>query len=493
MLIATILEKDQARVLDAARVASRHADLLELRLDALHPSARDDLEGLLRPLAKPVVCSCRRPMDGGRFEGGEEERASLLRAAAAAGAAYLDVEAGSDLEALIDQLDGPRFLLSHHDLEETPRNLEQLALELASRPGIAMAKLVTRARRIEDNLLMRSILRSPPSGAPLVAFCLGSVGVPSRLLALAWGAAATYGAAGGAGADGQLPVADMDTLYAVREVTDATVLTGVVGRPLAHSLSPLVHNAAYRHLGLDFLYLPLELRSAEDAVRMAWELPLRGFSVTLPYKVAMLDLVDDLEPLARRAGAVNTVLCDEERNLGLNTDITGGVVPLRRRLALQGRRVALLGTGGAARALALGLLEEGAEVRVFGRNPSRAQSLAKEVGVSAGDLSELPEHRFDVLINATPVGMEPDREAIPVPPGELRGELICDLVYNPRRTRLLREAEARGIEVIEGLEMFLEQAAEQFELFSDRTAPRSVMRDAARAALQRAEQTDGEL
>jgi len=279
-------------------------------------------------------------------------------------------------------------------------------------------------------------------------------------------------------------VQELESLYGVRDVSDETRIVGIVGHPLGHSLSPVLHNTAYRHLGLDFIYVPLDAERLEPALGAARELGLRGFSVTLPYKVEMVSHLDGVDPLARAVGAVNTVVCDGEARIGFNTDATGGVAPLRERMALAGMPVAVLGAGGAARALVHGLAEEGASVTVFNRTPERAGELARGAGVDHRPLADLERHPYRVLVNATSVGMAPEPETMPVPAEWLRGDLIYDIVYNPAETRLLREARSRGIATLGGLEMFVQQAAEQFRLFTGRDAPLEVMRDAARDHLE---------
>lgn len=484
MLIATLAESRLPDLERAAAAAEPHADLLEVRLDLLEAASLARLEDLAGRLRRPWVAACRRLREGGRYEGDEESRRSLLVRAAAAGAAYLDVEHGSVVADLIGRLDGPRFILSHHDLAETPGDLPALARRMGLLPGVSLLKIVTRAVDLRDNLKMRDLLAAGATPVPLAAFCLGAPGQVSRILALSWGSAAIYGSAGSLeAAPGQIPVEELACLYRVRSIGPETRLVGILGSALGHSLSPRVHNAAYAALDLDFVYLPLESAAIGPACDLGEALPLRGLSVTLPHKVAMLEHLDDLEPLARRVGAVNTVLCDHARRVGVNTDASGGIEPLHRRLDLAGLPVAILGNGGAARALLVGLLDAGARVKVFGRSAARAAALGGEFGVPSGPVEDLAAHPYRVLINATPVGMAPDREGLPLPSEWLRGDLVYDLVYTPRPTRLLREAAARGLQTLDGLEMFLAQAEEQFLLFTDREPPRDVMRREALASL----------
>ena len=481
MRIATIVAPQEDEILSQAEEAAPHADRLELRLDLLSAQARDGVDRLLTRLPLPTIATCRRRSDGGGFEGSEEERVALLRRAANAGASYLDVELGSAAESLVGQ-EGCRCIVSHHDLSGIPADLEALAGTLRDRPGGALGKLVVRARGVEDNLRIRAVLEG--AGERFIAFCLGIPGRPSRLLARAWGSAATYGSASARGAaPGQFSVREMDRVYGEGQVTGRTQLAGIVGMPLGQSLSPIVHNAAYRHLGIDWVYIPVETSSVDPAMRLARGLGFRGLSVTIPHKVAMREHLPELDALAARVGAVNTVVFDEDRARGFNTDVAGAIAPLRERRTLAGTEVAVIGAGGAARALVHGLVAEGAQVTVFGRTPERARDLALEAGARHRPLAELPRHPHAILVNATPVGMPPGEEESPVPREWLRAELVYDLVYNPPRTRLLRDAAAAGLSTLGGLEMFVAQAAEQFRLFTGRKAPRDVMRAAAERAL----------
>jgi 3-dehydroquinate dehydratase/shikimate dehydrogenase len=484
MLIATLPDPENSDVGVAAGAASQHADLLEIRLDLLPEERRARLAGIAAGLPRPWIATCRRRSDGGSFEGSEEERLALLRRGAAAGAAWIDVEHGSAAGALIGKVPGVRFVLSHHDLQAFPADLAGLVRQMAMTPGVALLKVAVQADDIRDNLAIRDLLASRPTPIPLAAFCLGEAGQISRIMALAWGSAATYGCAGRAAlAPGQIPVADLDRSYRVRAISTDTVMVGLLGWPLGHSLSPRVHNAAFAALDLDFVYLPVASPALGPACGLAAELPLHALSVTRPYKEAVVAELDDLEPLARRIGAVNTVLCDGGRRFGLNTDASGGITPLRTRLDLAGLPVAVVGAGGAARALTAALSDEGARVRVFGRSPERVESMAHDLGVESAPLAALATEPYRLLVHATPVGQSPGVSDLPFPAEWLRGDLIYDLVYTPRPTRLLREAASRGLQTLDGLEMFLAQAAEQFHLFTDREAPLAAMRQAALAAL----------
>ncbi|PYT07591.1 MAG: shikimate dehydrogenase [Acidobacteria bacterium] len=469
-LIASVLPEssEQARQ-DIERAAAAGADSVELRLDA---SPSDPPLALLehaRRLGLLTIATCRRVSDGGAFAGGERERLSLLERAGSL-ADFIDIEADSGaLERLTHSMSRARLIASHHDLSGTPADLEPLVRRLRSVPGAALIKIVTAARDLRDNLTHRNLLRRirGKNARDLISFAMGQKGVPSRILALAWGSAAGYFAASELrpAAAGQIGLRQAIETFDVGEIGGRTRLFGIVGFPVAHSLSPAIHNAAFRSTGTDARYLPFEAEKLEEFVPLVRELPLAGFSVTAPHKVAAARAMDELDGAASAIGAVNTALAREGRLIGFNTDAEGGMAPLLRRMPVRGSRVLLLGAGGAARAFAYGLADEGARVLICNRTPESAEDLAHETGAQAVRRDELAQLSYEILINATPAGIE-DPEELPLSAEAIRGRLVYDLVYRRgEQTRLLREAAARGIAVLDGREMLLEQALLQFRIW----------------------------
>lgn len=263
-----------------------------------------------------------------------------------------------------------------------------------------------------------------------------------------------------------------------------TRVYGILGRPVAHSLSPAMHNAAFAHLGMKAVYVPFEVQDLGQAVAGLRGLNLGGVSVTIPFKEEIIPLLDEVVGPAARMGAVNTVVNQGGRLVGHNTDWLGAVAALKEKTELSGRHILILGAGGAARAIVYGVLEAGGRVSVTDIDMSKAAALAREFGVAALVPGQVDTCEAEILINATPVGMEPHSEEIPVAPELLsRFRLVMDIVYRPLRTRLLREARARGCEVVDGLRMLIHQGAAQFTLWTGRPAPVAVMAEAAYAAL----------
>ncbi|WP_456434388.1 shikimate dehydrogenase [Thermosulfuriphilus sp.] len=267
-------------------------------------------------------------------------------------------------------------------------------------------------------------------------------------------------------------------------ITGRTKVFGIIGYPVAHSLSPAMHNAAFRVTGYPGVYVPFPTRpeTLPAALSGLKALGINGVSVTVPHKVAVMDLLDEIDPLARRIGAVNTIVTSPKGLKGLNTDWLGALKAIEEVIDPRGRRVLILGAGGAARAIAYGLSEAGAEVVILNRTRSKAEALAREIGAVAGDLEEMVHLSAEILIQTTTVGLEEDRSLVP---REVLSQfkVVMDIVYSPLKTRLLKEAEAAGCQTIDGLSMLVYQGAAQFELWTEEKAPIEIMRKAALDAL----------
>lgn len=275
------------------------------------------------------------------------------------------------------------------------------------------------------------------------------------------------------------------------DINAHTQFCGVIGNPVEHSLSPAIHNAAFRELGLNFVYLAWRVEAIGDAINGLRALGnFRGASVTIPHKVAAMSFLDDVDATARHIGAINTILSEKGKLTGYNTDATGALRALREGGAeLKGQRVVLLGSGGAARAIAFALATEGAVegLDLLGIDDKERETLAAELRLKTSiavedlhlDQAALKKTLTNarVVVHCTPIGMSPRVEDSCIPSSLLHpGLTVMDIVYNPRETRLLKEARAAGCRIIYGLEMFLHQAAAQFELWTNRSAPTDIMR-----------------
>ncbi len=477
MLIQVVLADSTDQLILDYRNASPESDVVELRLDRV----RDlDLKKVLAVSGKPRLATCRSRAEGGFFGGTEKERRRVLEDAIQEGVEYVDLEFSSDDARLLSKTGKSRPILSSHFRGGTPNDLEETYHRMAVAGREAILKLIPYADSCTDNLRIRDLLRRARSeGRALIAFCMGEKGKISRILAHAWGSWGIYAPStpDARTASGQLLLPELSGVYRWREIEESTPLCGILGHPVAGSLSPFLHNRAYARMGIHRCFLPFETETVAEFLPLLSELPISGLAVTHPHKEPMLAYCDELDPVSRRAGAVNTVVRRWNRLAGHNTDVEGGIAPLRRLLPLKGSRVGILGCGGAARALALGLVEEGAEVTLFARNRARAEAVSRELGCRSLAWGRAKRYRGAVLINATPVGMSPGPDESPVSWEEIRVEVAYDLVYNPASTRFLREAEASGARTLGGIEMFLEQALLQYELLCGQPASRSLFEE----------------
>ena len=479
---------------DMVRAAQCGADLVECRLDRLaQPPTEVELVSLLKDPPVDVIVTYRPTRQGGRYDGDEGPRLSLLRAAAALLGVTIDVEC----DVPPDQCPSAGVIRSHHDLQKTPGDIDRIASALVRRPG-DVAKVAFAAGGPEDACLALDVLRA--ADGPAIAVAMGQAGLMSRILARKFGAFGTFAALGpgAASAPGQPTIDEFRKLYRWDSIGPATAVFGVIGCPVGHSMSPAVHNAAFSAAGFDGVYVPLLIQpGAEnfsrfmDAVLARPWLDLRGLSVTIPHKENALAYVGvgNCDELAGRIGAVNTVTIDPGGSLrGDNTDYRAALDSLCGsmgidRAGLAGMRVAVLGAGGVARAIVAALRHYGAEVSIHNRTVSRAEALAEEFGCTASGLETAGRTDAEIVVNCTSLGMHPNEEACPLASIPSSVRVVFDTVYNPIETRLLRRARRAGCRTVSGLEMFVGQASAQFEIWTDTSAPKQVMRQVVEGKL----------
>jgi 3-dehydroquinate dehydratase / shikimate dehydrogenase len=470
--------------------ALRLTRTVELRLDWL----RDDAEisrFLRRLAAKPpsratLIATCRRRVAGGRFRGSVAKQLLHLSEAIRAGCSWydLEIETSSRCPAeLLDTLLGEgRHLASAHFFRSMPANPKRVARSLAQK-GPDAIKI---AARCDSLVAALRLLRVTGAARSVVAVPMGDVALPARVLSLRHGSALAYAPVENATAPGQVPLDDFLRLYRADCVTRRTSVYGVIGDPIAHSLSPQMHNAAFQTRHIDAIYLPFLVHHLPDFLASLGSIGISGFSVTIPHKQAILRHLDGCDPLARAIGAVNTVVVRGGRKLyGYNTDYVGVLRTLESRMPLPGSRVLILGAGGAARAVAFALAQAGASVCVCARRAQMARLLARAVGGHAVEKSLLRREFFDAIVNTTPVGMYPHVAQSPVRGRDLNCRLLFDTIYRPHVTRLMQLAARRGIETVSGLEMFVAQGIAQWEIWTGQRAPVTAMRRAVTRALAR--------
>jgi len=320
---------------------------------------------------------------------------------------------------------------------------------------------------------------------------MGEVGLPARVLALRQGSALAYAPIGQATAPGQVSLHDLKYLYRAHELTRHTRVYGVVGNPVGHSLSPLMHNTGFVARRVDAIYLPFLVKDLRDFLSAVPELGIRGFSVTIPHKQNILRYLQECDPLAAEIGAVNTIIVRRNGWLfGCNTDYVGVLRALEKKMRLAGSRVLIFGAGGVARAAAFALAKAGADVAICARRENAARALAKAVGGESLPRRALRSETFDAIINSTPIGMHPRDQVSPLAASELNCRIVMDLINRPEKTKLLRLAASKGMTTVSGVEMFVPQGVAQWEMWTGMRAPESLMRRAVLRAL-RAEEKSG--
>jgi 3-dehydroquinate dehydratase/shikimate dehydrogenase len=480
-------------MVELQEAVKRGAKFVELRLDFLARAV--DFKRLLPYKQCPWVATIRRPAEGGRYGGNEQERQILLRQAIVSGAfEWVDLE--TDVAGSIPRFGSVKRIVSYHNLTETPEDLEAIYARMLRQDGDVF-KIAVSAQTPTDVVRVLRLQQAAPK--PTVAFCTGDIGQPSRFLSLKYGAPWIYAAFNRERgiAPGLPSMEDFRTTYPVRSIKPDTRVFGVVGDPVGHSFSPLLHNHLFQRLKVNAVYLPFRVPRGQLplAVEEYDHIPVDGYSVTIPHKEAAAQSAREKEPNVEVTRAANTLVRrDEKVFAAANTDYTAAVDSLKAHLAEKAKEgpvtqinqlvILILGAGGAARAVAHALHREGGQLTITGRTFDRAHALAEEVKCKALDWHARHSVYFDVLINCTPVGMHPNVDEAPIHFSVLKpGVTVFDTIYTPETTLLIREAKLRGCEVITGVDMFVRQAARQFELFTGLDAPLELMRDIMRRAL----------
>ena len=473
-------------------LAERKAELVELRLDWLRK--KPDVDSLLQDRPTPVVVTCRRQEDKGRWTRPEEDRQRVLRQAIINGAEYVDLE--EDIAASVPRYGDTKRIVSYHNFEETPIELYAI-YERMKRCDPDIIKIVTMANRPADNVRLLELVKS--ADVPTTGFCMGEYGTISRILCGRMGAPFTY-----AGfsreremAPGQLTYAETRNLYRFDKITDSTRIFGVVGDPIAHSQSPLLHNAAFRKVEFDGVYLPLRIPDGnlQETLEEFEQLDISGYSVTIPHKLAALEFAEHPDIQSDVIGASNTLFRKDGAWHCTNTDYDAIVDTVEdalngegaRRSSLKDARVVILGAGGVARAAVAAMLNKGAIVTICNRTPAKAKALAEEFGCMSTVWANRGAEQCDVLINCTSVGMHPNVDDSPYEQHWLHERmLVFDTVYTPENTLLLKHARMRGCATATGVEMFVRQGARQFQIFTGQEPPMDYMIETLRQARRQA-------
>jgi 3-dehydroquinate dehydratase/shikimate dehydrogenase len=494
---------------DVAKAAEAGADLVELRLDRV--ADRGIAQASVEQSFLPCIITCRPKWEGGESGRSDTDRIDLLEFCAVANTRYVDLELETCRRTTRIYSWALGTILSSHDFKGRPDRLYNIVKEMNENPSGNVNKIVWAARSIRDNLEAFELIKSRQK--PTIALCMGEAGLISRVLAKKFGGHLTYAAleTGRGTAPGQISISDMKKLYRWDAISPSTKVYGVVGSPIMHSMSPAIHNAGFDAVGYDGIYLPMLVEPGWESFKAFMEtfvpfegLDLSGLSVTIPHKENALRYLKEkgaeVEELAEAIGAVNTIMIDRGRGepklRGFNTDYAAILDSITSKMGisreeLENYRVAVIGAGGTGRTAVAALAHYGATVVVYNRTKERADALAKEFDGRSGKvvsarLEKLCDSCCHIFINTTSVGMWPKVQESPIgdrPPKFESETLVFDTIYNPMKTKLLEQAEEAGAKTIGGVEMFVRQAAGQFEAWTGKKAPSAVMRGVIEARL----------
>ncbi len=500
------------------RALAGGAEMLELRTDYIEGLTADTVRLLLSEVRRlsgvPVIVTCRGRREGGAMDHAESLRMAVLLEAVAAGADFIDVEfadytrpeVGSRIDAALTESSDTRLILSTHDFAHPFDDIGRKYRDMVAACPKAVPKLVYTANHINDCFPAFDLLHQTDGRA--IVLCMGPAGLISRILARKLGCLVTFASLdeAAATAPGQLTLTQFKNLYRHDSIDRETELYGVIADPVGHSLSPAIHNACFAAAKMNRLYLPLLVQGGreglcqflDNVLARPW-LDFRGFSVTIPHKADALDYVQAeggrVEPLAEQIGTANTMICmapqpgaaEPPGLYACNTDYAGALDAITAgmgidRAGLRDMPVAVVGAGGVSRAIVAGLTACDAKVTVYNRTIERAKELASDFWCAYAGLDVLShpvetQNLASLLINCTSIGMYPNVNATPVPKEFLRPDMaVFDSVYNPAETLLLKQARQIGAKTIDGVSMFVNQAAAQFRLFTGQPADVALMR-----------------
>jgi 3-dehydroquinate dehydratase / shikimate dehydrogenase len=479
-----IIGSTAAEMLEKASAVVKETPFLEFRLDYLEKPllALPKLKHFFTDnTAATGIATCRRTANGGKFSGSVAAEIEVLSKAAATGFHIVDVELESveamkkgELQNFRDT--GVALIISHHDFAAT-KDLDGIYKRIVPfQPDFI--KIVPTAKTLIDNVTLMRFIERMEDHSNIIGICMGDAGIISRVLGVRAGSAFTFAAAtvGEETGPGQIAARTLIETYRIDQVDAATKVYGVAGNPIRSSLSPIMMNTAFRRETVNAVYLALQANKLSDLLKLVDEIPIQGLSVTMPLKQEIMAHLEKTDPLSAKIGACNTVLRAQDGKLyGFNTDVAGITGPLEKRMSLRGAKVLVLGAGGAARAAVFGLRDKGAEVFILNRTAETAQKLARQSGSKTIKKDAVAKTSFDIIINATPIGMAGIKAPQLLEAKDLNTKLVFDLVYNPLETPLLRMARQKGIPIVTGIEMFVQQGARQFEIFTGKPAPEEEM------------------
>lgn len=470
----TLTAEADSRKIEDIYVHRKWIDAVEVRLDLCEQADEGFLARVLeaaRPLA--VILTYRRQSDGGPRKLDEVQRLKTLTALLRQGVDYVDIEYGVAAADLVRRAaeTGTEVIRSLHDFDGVPLNMTALIEEISAAGEIP--KIACYPKSSVDVLKVMNTVTATAHIRKKIVLGMGGFGFFTRTAPLLCGSMLTFCAVGSRkGAPGQIGPAELEQIYRVSAQDENTVYYGIIGNPVLHSKSPVLHNKWFEEQDLNAVYLPFQVDDVGLFMKLAKQIGLRGFSVTVPHKQSIIGFLDELDQAVQVVGSCNTVIRSGKGWRGSNTDYEGFLSPLRQRELLHpGDRVLVVGAGGVARTVVYALKELGAEITIVNRTDARASALSEEFdvnwrGISAGWDGSDEDVPFQLVIQTSSAGMEPDTESDPLPAYRFRGsEIVYELIYAPAVTRFLRRASEAGCMTISGSEMLQAQAVLQFEKF----------------------------
>lgn len=471
MLAAVITAKTSEDAANDIKKA-KNTDLIELRVDYFKSLDIGEFKKIIKSCKKPVIATIRKKDEGGFFEGSEIERFAIFRKLLEFGADYIDVEYSSGknlIRCMLKNKKNTKIIVSYHNFKETPNNIKKI-YDKIKKLSPDLIKIAANANSIDDNFRIFDLLKNKEN---LIAFCMGQKGEISRILAHKFGSRITYASLGKnkQSAPGQISLEDMNILYHVNLIDDKTKIIGIMGEFAENSMSKYMHNPNFVRNRLNFVYVPFKVARNElsEFMNNFRKFGFNGASVTTPHKEEVIKYIDILDETAKRIWAVNTLVNDNGKITGYNTDYYGAVMALKEVTNLKNKKVLVLGSGGAARAVVYGLKNEEAEITIANRTEGKARRLASEFKVNFGKFSNVGNltRQNDIIINSTSLGMEPFQDSCILKEGELpERKIVMDIVYKPAITRLIRLARRKKCQTITGDRMLVYQAVRQFELWT---------------------------
>jgi len=475
LITASIMPSSQKEATTLLEKALEKGELAEIRIDLIKDLDLSEINNKFDK--KRIIVTNRKKDEGGLFEGSESERISPLIDALKIGFGFIDIESSS-IDSLHNLISKRReynsktnIIISYHNFEETPQNLKEILLQMENQ-GHDIVKIVAYAKDISDNLRIKDLVSSRSSqNKKIISFLMGEKGEISRILCNSWGSYTSYAPLRGVGktALGQIPIEDLNDVYRSGSINNTFDIYGLIGNPVKESIGYYVHNKLFSYYNMDAVYLNF-LVDDLDRFMSSFKGQFKGLCVTMPFKERIVPFLNKIDTMAQKIGAINTIKKNNEGLFGTNTDWIGAVYSIEKLTSINNKKVLILGAGGAGKAIAFGIANRQGEVIISNRDEKKALELSKNLGAETVLWEDRNDVEFDILVNATKIGMTPEENNCPMEDSfftkDLSGITVFDAVYSPLETRLLTRSREQGAKIANGLDMYIGQAMAQFELWT---------------------------